>query len=277
MHSQGWQGAQSRIKADVMQYTRQLLNIMARLRNPQGGCPWDLEQTYATIVPYTIEEAYEVAEAIAQGDMEMLKAELGDLLFQVVFYAQMASEDGLFDFEDVAQLMVEKMIRRHPHVFGEAEITSAEAQTANWEAIKQSERTEKDQHSLMDDIPQALPALLRAHKLQKRAASVGFDWPDATPVLEKIEEELDEVREAMKSGDSEHVAEEIGDLLFATVNLARKSGMRAEETLRSANAKFEKRFRYIEQVLEAKGEKAEDKTLEELEELWVEAKKALNN
>lgn len=258
-----------------MQHTRRLLEIMSRLRDPQGGCPWDLEQTYKTILPYTIEETYEVAEAIEQNDMEMLKAELGDLLFQVVFYCQMASEEGLFDFEEVAKLMVEKMIRRHPHVFGEAEIATAEAQTENWEKIKQEERKGKEQHSLMDDVPHALPALLRAHKLQKRAATVGFDWPDRVPILAKVDEELAEVREAIDSGDEEHVFEEIGDLLFVVVNLARKSGRRAEEALRAANAKFERRFRYIEEACAAKGEKPEDKPLEELEELWVEAKKTL--
>lgn len=256
-----------------MQYTRQLLDIMARLRDREGGCPWDLEQNYKSILPYTIEEAYEVAEAIELGDMAMLKAELGDLLFQVVFYCQMANEDGLFDFEEVARLMVEKMIRRHPHVFAEATIATAEEQTTNWEAIKQEERKSKAQHSLMDDVPLALPALLRAHKLQKRAATVGFDWPDAAPILAKIDEELAEVREAMEEGDRDHVFEEIGDLLFVVVNLARKSGMRAEEALRGANAKFERRFRYIEQACERMGEKPENKSLETLEALWVEAKK----
>lgn len=255
-----------------MQYTRQLLDIMARLRDKERGCPWDLEQNYKTILPYTLEEAYEVADAIEQEDMTMLRAELGDLLFQVVFYCQMASEDGLFDFEDVSRLMVEKMIRRHPHVFGDADITTAHAQTENWEAIKKEERKGKEQHSLMDDVPRALPALLRAHKLQKRAASVGFDWPTPEPILAKIDEELAEVREAMEEGDKDHVFEEIGDLLFVVVNLARKHGMRAEEALRAANAKFERRFRYIEQACESKGIKPEDKTLEQLEELWVEAK-----
>lgn len=257
-----------------MQYTKQLLDIMAQLRDKEHGCPWDLEQTYATILPYTLEEAYEVAEAIEKQDMEMLKAELGDLLFQVVFYCQMASEEGRFDFEEVAKLMVEKMIRRHPHVFAEADIKSAEAQTANWEAIKQEERKGKAQHSLMDDVPLAFPALLRAHKLQKRAATVGFDWPDAVPILAKIDEELAEVREAMASGDRNHIHEEIGDLLFVAVNLARKSGMRAEDALRGANAKFERRFRFIEQACEKEGIKPENKPLEELEELWVAAKRA---
>lgn len=260
-----------------MQHTRRLLEIMAALRNKESGCPWDVEQTYKTILPYTIEEAYEVAEAIELSDMAMLKAELGDLLFQVVFYCQMASEDGLFSFEDVAELMVEKMIRRHPHVFGEAEIKTAEAQTANWEAIKQDERKGKEQHSLMDDVPLAFPALIRAHKLQKRAATVGFDWPNVEPIVAKIDEELAEVREAMASGDQDHVFEEIGDLLFVVVNLARKSGMQAEDALRAGNAKFERRFRFIEQALEAKGERPEDKTLEELEELWVAAKREEKN
>lgn len=256
-----------------MQQTKTLLEIMARLRDRERGCPWDLEQTYRSILPYTLEEAYEVAEAIEQNDMAMLKAELGDLLFQVVFYCQMAQEEGVFDFEDVAGLMVEKMIRRHPHVFGKAEIATAAAQTENWEAIKQQERKDKALHSLMDDVPMALPALLRAHKLQKRAATVGFDWPDTVPVLEKIDEELAEVREAMASGDTAHIEEEIGDLLFVVVNLARKSGMRAEEALRTANRKFERRFRHIEAACAAEGVSPADKSLEQLEAMWQDAKR----
>ncbi len=256
-----------------MQHTKALLDIMARLRDPQHGCPWDVEQTYNTILPYTLEEAYEVAEAIEKNDMQMLKAELGDLLFQVVFYCQMAAEEGLFTFEDVAGLMVEKMTRRHPHVFGEASIATAEQQTENWEAIKQQERKSQSQHSLMDDIPAALPALLRAHKMQKRAARAGFDWPTAAPVLAKIDEELAEVREAMASENAAHIEEEIGDLLFVVVNLARKSGMRAEEALRKANAKFERRFRFMEDACAAADTTLESKTLDEQEALWVAAKK----
>ena len=258
-----------------MQHTKRLLEIMARLRDPEGGCPWDLEQTYRTILPYTLEEAYEVAEAIEQEDRAALKAELGDLLFQVVFYAQMASEEGQFTFEDIAGAMCEKMIRRHPHVFGNAEIETAQQQTANWETIKQQERAGQAQTSLMDDVPNALPALLRAHKLQKRAASAGFDWPDAAPVMAKVEEELEEVREAMEEGNQEAVTEEIGDLLFAVANLARKSGLRAEEALRAGNRKFETRFRHMEQSAAGSGKTLKDYSLEELEQFWQRAKKVI--
>lgn len=249
--------------------TARLLTIMARLRDPEGGCPWDIEQDFASIAPYTIEEAYEVAEAIASGDRVHMKEELGDLLLQVVFHAQMAAEEGSFTFEEVAASINEKMERRHPHVFGEQVIASAEAQTANWENIKQQERAGKGKDSVLADVPTALPALMRAEKLQKRAARVGFDWPDVTGVTAKIREELAEA-EAEAALDTPHFAEEVGDLLFAVVNLARFKGVDAEEALRQANRKFTRRFQHIEQQL---GKPCSEATLDEMEALWNDAKK----
>ncbi len=253
-------------------HTTQLLQIMARLRDPNSGCPWDLEQDFASIVPYTIEEAYEVADAIAKGDMEHLREELGDLLLQVVFHAQMAQEKNLFRFEDVAASINEKMIRRHPHVFADAEIKTAEAQTQNWETIKAAERkTKKEKARVLDDVPVALPALLRAQKLQSRAARVGFDWPDVAGVMAKVAEETREVDEAIQSGDAKHTEEEIGDLLFAVVNLARFQGIDAESALRAANQKFTRRFEALEDGLSKPFSEA---SLEEMEALWVAAKEA---
>jgi ATP diphosphatase len=250
--------------------------VMAKLRDPEGGCPWDLEQTFATIAPYTIEEAYEVADAIARGDMAALRDELGDLLFQVLFHARMAEEAGIFDLASVADGLVEKMTRRHPHVFGAAEIVTAAAQTQNWETIKAQERAAKTRAdaSLLADVPISLPALMRAEKLTKRAARVGFDWPGTDEVLEKLHEEIHETREALTEGDAAHVAEEIGDMLFVLANLARKAGVDAEEALRGANAKFERRFRSIEQALAAQGRSPAQSTLEEMEDLWTAAKAA---
>ena len=255
----------------------ELLKIMARLRDPERGCPWDVEQTFATIAPYTIEEAYEVAQAIDAGDMEELKGELGDLLFQVVFHARMAEEAGHFDFEQVVKSVAEKMIRRHPHVWGEAQVDSAAAQTAAWEDHKAAERAadpKSDQASLLDDVPLALPALLRAEKLQKRAARVGFDWPEVGPVVDKIKEEIAELSEALaKRSGSDKVAEEPGDLLFAVVNLARHIDVAPEEALRRSNQKFGRRFRHIEAALAASGRKMGEMSLDQLEALWQEAKK----
>jgi tetrapyrrole methylase family protein/MazG family protein/ATP diphosphatase len=250
-----------------------LLDIMAKLRSPEGGCPWDLEQNFATIAPYTIEEAYEVAEAIAKNDKENLKEELGDLLLQVVFHAQMAKEEGSFDFDDVARSINEKMIRRHPHVFGDATIATATEQVENWEQIKQRERSKKSAAaSMLDNVPAALPALMRAQKLQSRAARVGFDWPDTRDVIDKIREELAEVEEAIAEGNQNHVAEELGDLLFAVVNLARFVGADAETALRDANQKFTRRFTYIEDTLRAQKRDITQATLDEMEALWVAAK-----
>ncbi len=251
-----------------------LLEIMARLRNPAGGCPWDREQTFATIAPYTIEEAYEVAGTIEDEDWAHLKEELGDLLFQVVFHARMAEERGLFAFPDVVDAIVSKMISRHPHVFGGAQTpeTSA-AQTTAWEELKRKERALKHS-SLLDDVPRALPALTRAEKLQKRAGSVGFDWESAPKVVEKIAEEAGEIAEAQAAGaDPAKLEEEVGDLLFVVANLARHLKVDPEKALRGANAKFVRRFKYIEAGLAKVGRTPDGASLEEMEALWQEAKK----
>ena len=254
-----------------------LLDIMARLRDPETGCPWDKVQTFETIAPYTIEEAYEVAEAIADGDMDELQGELGDLLFQVVFYAQMSSESGGYGFTEIARSISDKMIRRHPHVFAGASIESADAQTAEWETQKRSEREAKakargDLPSVLDDVPAALPALARAVKLQKRAARVGFDWPDVSGVLDKLAEEIEELRVEQAAGNTEAMAEELGDVLFAWTNLARHHKIDPETALRSANAKFERRFRRIEALLAAENRRPDDADLEDLEALWNQTK-----
>ena len=249
-----------------------LLALMARLRDPIGGCPWDIEQTFATIAPYTIEEAYEVADAIQRGDMGELKSEMGDLLFQVVFHARMAEEAGLFDFAGVARALVEKMKARHPHVFADASARTAGEQTQAWEAHKAAERAVKGQ-GLLADVPLALPALTRAEKLTKRAARIGFDWPDAAAVLAKLDEEMGELEEARAGGDAAHIAEEMGDVLFVLANLARKLGVDPEEALRQANAKFVRRFEHIERALATSG-KVGPQPLDDLEALWVAAKRA---
>ncbi|HYM17363.1 MAG TPA: nucleoside triphosphate pyrophosphohydrolase [Micropepsaceae bacterium] len=256
----------------------ELLAIMRRLRDKDGGCPWDLEQSFATIAPYTIEEAYEVASAIEAQDYAHLKDELGDLLLQVVFHAQMASEEGRFDFTEVVRAICEKMIRRHPHVFGDGSARTPSAVTERWEEIKRAEREAKPAkpQGLLDDVPRALPALMRAVKLQNRAAQVGFDWPSAVTVTDKIAEESRELAEAHASGKSAKVAEEFGDLLFAMANLSRHLKVDPEEALRVANAKFVRRFKAIESSLQAQGRTLEDASLEEMEALWQEAKKAEN-
>lgn len=261
-----------------------LLHLMARLRDPRHGCPWDLRQDYASIMPHTLEEAYEVADAIARRDFPQLRDELGDLLFQVVYYSQLGREDGHFDFAQVVDGITRKLVRRHPHVFpdgdlhGPLDLPRLDEATIKrrWEEIKAEERAEKaaapEQLSLLDDVPAALPALSRAAKLQKRAANVGFDWADATPVVAKIQEELDEVREAMASGQAAQVAEEVGDLLFVMVNLARHLQVDAEDALRQANAKFERRFRFIEEALKAQDRTPQEASLEEMDALWDAAK-----
>ncbi len=256
-----------------------LLEIMARLRDPEAGCPWDRQQTFASIVPYTLEEAYEVAEAIERGTREELRDELGDLLFQVVFYAQIAKEAGFFDFNDIVAGIMGKLIRRHPHVFGEQKgIATAEAQTLAWEAHKAAERrtrAESGHSSVLDGISRSLPALTRAIKLQRRAARVGFDWAHIEPVLDKIAEELGEVRQALSSkAPEEHLAEEVGDLLFACVNLARFAGVDPEAALRKSNVKFEQRFRAIEQALAEQGRTVEEASLMEMDGLWEQIKRS---
>ncbi len=262
---------------ETAQETERLLGIMARLRDPETGCPWDREQSFATIAPYTIEEAYEVAEAIGSGDREALREELGDLLFQVVFYAQMASERGWFNFADIARGISDKMVRRHPHVFGDASVESADAQVDAWEATKKRERAEKAAAkgllpSALDGVPTPLPALTRAEKLTKRAARVGFDWPQADQILDKLQEEFDELREEVRGGDKSRITDELGDVLFSWVNLARVHGVDSEDALRGTNQKFERRFRRIEALLKERGKTPQESTLAEMEALWQQAK-----
>ena len=249
-----------------------LLAVMARLRDPDNGCPWDVKQDFASIAPYTIEEAYEVAAAIEDGDLPALKEELGDLLLQVVFHARMAEEADVFAFGDVVEAIHDKMVRRHPHVFGEKAANGVADVRESWEEIKASERSGKGSNSkgLLDDIPYGLPALLRAQKLTKRAARVGFDWPDVEGAWEKLDEELGELDDALIDGGN--VAEEVGDALFALVNVARKLGVDPEEALRATNAKFCRRFAHIESSLREQGRDLASSNLEEMDRLWNEAK-----
>ena len=254
-----------------------LLQIMAKLRDPDGGCPWDVEQDFSTIAPYTIEEAYEVADAIERGNMDDLKGELGDLLLQVVFHAQMAAEAGDFKYADVVNSISEKMVVRHPHVFGDMTVEDADAQTAAWETQKAAERAAKAEAaglvpSALDDVASGLPALMRAEKFQKRAARVGFDWPSPAPVVDQVREELDEVIAEIDGGDPDRLEDEIGDLLFTCVNLARKLGVDPETALRRTNAKFESRFRAVEGYAVADDRALPDMTLDEMEALWKRAK-----
>ncbi len=252
-----------------------LIAIMARLRDPDGGCPWDLEQTFATIAPYTIEEAYEVADAIERGDMGELKSELGDLLFQAIFHARMAEEQGLFAFDDVVEAMCDKLVRRHPHVFSdEAAKADGVAQKARWEDIKAAERAARAQHGVLDDVPVGLPALARAAKLTKRAARVGFDWPSTDEVFDKLDEEVAELRVEIAAGDLDKARGELGDLLCVVANLARKLGVEPEDALRGANAKFVRRFGFIEAELAKDGRGPEQSDLAEMDGLWDAAKAA---
>jgi len=272
---------------DTSDSMQQLLDIMAQLRNPDGGCPWDLKQDFRSILPHTLEEAYEVADAIESDDRVQLRDELGDLLFQVVFYCQLAREEGSFEFADVAKTMADKLIRRHPHVFalqaneaneaneGKGKSTAAmdaEQVLVRWESIKQGERDAKQQHSVLDDVPNALPAMQRSAKLQKRAANVGFDWPDSAPVLANMAEELEEFEQALASGDKDHAVEELGDLMFACVNMARHLKQDPEQVMRAANAKFERRFRFLEKQLLDAGEQLDDVSLERMDAGWDAAK-----
>lgn len=252
-----------------------LLEIMRRLRDPDSGCPWDIEQDFASIAPYTIEEAYEVADAIEREAWDELKGELGDLLFQSVFHAQMAEEKGFFTFQQVADTMSDKMVARHPHVFGDqSRDKSAEQQTRDWETLKAAERAARARGGVLDDVALNLPALMRAEKLQKRAARVGFDWPHISQVVDKIAEEARELAEARDSLPQEKIAEEMGDLLFVMANLARHLKVDAETALRDANAKFVRRFQFIERELEARGKRPSDSDLEEMDGLWNAAKVA---
>jgi nucleoside triphosphate diphosphatase len=264
-----------------------LIEIMAALRAPKTGCPWDIEQNFSTIAPYTIEEAYEVADAIARGDFDDLREELGDLLLQVVYHAQMAQEIGEFAFADVVEAITTKMIRRHPHVFGDEKARSAGMAKGMWEKIKAEEKAEKrnariargldpEDHGkgFLDSVPVALPALTRALKLQEKAARVGFDWSEAAPILDKIEEEIGELREALAKRDSASIKDEFGDMLFAVVNLGRHLKLDSEAALSGTNEKFRSRFHYVEQALEAAGGSLEKASLDEMEALWQQAKSA---
>ena len=263
-----------------------LIEIMAALRTPGTGCPWDLEQDYTTIAPYTIEEAYEVSDAISRGDLADLRDELGDLLLQVVFHARMAEEEGAFAFGDVVEAITRKMIRRHPHVFGDAEARAAGSAKGQWDRIKAEEKAERRAERLsrgldpedhgkgfLDGVPVALPALTRALKLQQKAAQVGFDWQEAAPILDKIEEEIGELREAIAAGRRDDMEDEFGDLLFAMVNIGRHLGLDAEKALGGTNAKFRSRFHYVEQELARAGRSLDAASLEEMEALWQQAKR----
>ena len=261
---------------------KRLIEIMAALRTPKTGCPWDLEQNFATIAPYTIEEAYEVADAIARDDLDDLRDELGDLLLQVVFHARMAEEETAFDFGDVVTAITDKLIRRHPHVFGDAAGPATHEQIrGTWDVIKKQEKAERAardpqreqaESTLLASVKAGVPALTRAHELQKKVATVGFDWREPAPVVDKIREETREIEVALASGERGKIAEEIGDLMFTAINLARVSGIDPESALRATNAKFERRFAYVEKRILAQDRKLEDVSLDEMDKLWDEAK-----
>lgn len=278
-----------------MKEVEALLELMSKLRDPQHGCPWDLKQTITSLLPHTLEEVYEVADAIENGSRVELEDELGDLLFQVVFYAQLTQEEGGFDFGDVAAGITRKLLRRHPHVFpdgtlksfGQSQNLTPDQVLQNWNAIKEIERAEKREKlslagveskeeapSLLDDVPRALPAMERARKLQKRVAGVGFDWQEVGPVIAKLKEEVDELEKAVAKGDQQEVQHELGDVLFSAINLARHAKIEPEIALRGCNARFEARFRFIEGELAANGEAMQEKSLEELDALWDLAKRS---
>jgi MazG family protein len=263
-----------------------LLTVMQRLRDPEQGCPWDLQQSFASIAPHTLEECYELVDAIERGDAPQVREELGDVLFQVIFYAQLGREQGQFNFDDLVHGLVVKLLRRHPHVFVQGNLsasdlgaesgpaTAVEQVNRNWERIKQEERAAKQQTGVLDDVPLALPALSRAAKLQKRAARVGFDWADWRDIVAKLDEEQQELIEAIASGDREKIAEELGDLLFSGVNLARFLDIDSEAALRACNRKFERRVGFIERALAERGLRPEQSTLAEMDALWAAAKAA---
>ncbi|MFT7515061.1 MAG: tetrapyrrole methylase family protein/MazG family protein [Candidatus Omnitrophota bacterium] len=249
-----------------------LLDIMATLRSEQG-CPWDREQNLTTLKPYLIEEAYEVLDAIDRGDVDQHREELGDLLLQVVFQSQITKEAGQFAFDDVANAISDKLVRRHPHVFGDVAVSGSDEVLTNWDAIKREEKAEAGKtESALDSVPKALPALMRAHELQKRAARLGFDWPDASDVLPKFDEELAEIKEAIAAGDEAAIAEELGDLLFTVVNFARKKKLRSEDLLQAANQKFSRRFHAVEALATERGLDMKSMSLQELDGLWDEVK-----
>lgn len=262
----------------------ELLKLMAALRDPETGCPWDIKQNFETIKPYTVEEAYEVADAIERNDLEDLKDELGDLLFQVVFHAQMAAEAGAFSFGDVVEAITTKMIRRHPHVFARSEVNTPEAVKVQWDEIKAAEKKDRAERralrgmadetstGLLQDVSRNQPALSEALKLQQRAATVGFDWSEAEPILDKIEEEIGELREALRNGNSGKIKDELGDLIFALVNIGRHVKAEPEHALRGTNSKFRNRFSYIESELEKLGKETSQASLDEMEDLWQAAK-----
>ena len=249
-----------------------LITVMASLRHPETGCPWDRDQNFATIAPYTIEEAYEVQSAIESGDPAQLKDELGDLLFQVVYHSRLAEEKSWFTFDDVAQTITAKMISRHPHVFGNANARDSAAQTTAWEAQKSAERAARHETGILAGIAKTLPALQKAQKLTARAARTGFDWPNPQAVLDKLAEETTELREELESADPARLSDELGDMLFVLANLARKLGLNAESCLKSANEKFTRRFSHIEATLAATGRTAAQASLEDMESLWTQAK-----
>lgn len=258
---------------EVPEGIEQLLEIMRRLRDPETGCPWDIEQDFATIAPFSIEEAYEVEDAIKRGDMADLQSELGDLLFQSVFQSQIAADKGLFDFQDVAKTIAAKMIDRHPHVFGDqSNQKSSQQQTIDWEVQKAAERERRGETRVLDGVAMGLPALMRAQKLQKRAARVGFDWPDVSHVIDKIVEESAELVEARDTKTPEDVYEEYGDLLFVMVNLGRHMGIETEEALRAANDKFTRRFNAVEERLKVIGKTPSESDLAEMDQLWNDVK-----
>jgi nucleoside triphosphate diphosphatase len=265
----------------MLKNTQQLLDLMARLRRPEDGCAWDLKQDFTSLIPYLIEEAYEVVDAIERNDLDDLRSELGDLLLQVVFHSQIAEERGLFTFDQVSASIAEKLIRRHPHVFADAVFDNDEERHQAWEQAKAAERLEKNkavaQSSVLSGVAGSLPALMECEKIQDRAAQHGFDWPDVEPVFAKVQEELDEVQEAWKSGDQAHIQEEIGDLLLVAVNLARHLNVNPEIALKESTKKFSKRFHYIEQQVEASGRSLRDCELVELDAFWHEAKVILKN